>query len=1416
MKKKFLALVLTLAMVLSLAPVGALATDGEESQKPADVIYDNTAYRGNATVDGVDSLNKTAVKAEGENTYKVTLEVKMHETTTTSINSQTAATVLVIDVSNSMDWHVVCGRDEHKHTMMCLGGLTCGETAHTHTDACGESRLDAAKTAAKNFVNTYAGSVENAKRYLSIVVFGTDASVQLEWTDVSTSEGKANATSVIDGLSVNGGTNLEQGLANAKSELEERTVASVSSKNVVALTDGAPTCAYSGYGQIGYGTSGSAQINEATSTTATAVKNLANLYTVCFGAENTTTYSGGPTVGNFLKNSIASKKTGKTYAYNADKASELNKAFEEISENITSGLSAGTVHDALPQGVTSSDAGFTTDWDLSSFTKTEEQNGGRTDYTYTKTYTVTIDPEEIDPDLLKENDYYPLNGQTTLKVTVNKEEQELNFPIPYGKVKFNTYSVTYKDGVNGAVFEDNTTNDLRKGANIPAYDNEDSIHRDGYTFSGWKWYQGETELTAKPDTMPAANLVAVAQWTAKTYTVTYKIDGQVYGTPEEYTCGTEVTVKNIPTRTGYTFKGWTISDGAISDGKFVMPAKNVELTGSWNANNNVSYTVHYYKQGTTDKVAEDKTVTGKTFNTEVTETAETVSGYTVEGEPTRKITLDDYDKEIIFYYTANTYTVTWMNGDTLLEKDENVPYNAQPNYGGTMPTKAADSEYTYQFAGWSTTDGAEAGQKVDDLPEVTGNVIYYAAFTKTPQTYTVIFDAQGGNWNENEMQMTRTYNGSSASVTRPEEPTKSGYLFVAWTYENANGSYEEIPNGSPLTVNQLMNLPKADAANRKVTLYAKWRLNPEDQITYTIHQHFMKDADNEDGAINYYTTSQEAPAGTSISSLIPNELINTSTDYNFNGSKYLYEAAKIGTDSYTGQETLQAGNTEIHLYYYLDSLKDADKDGTSTDKDSLTGGDGIPDYKQILIQYQVYQKDNGLVTPEFEVVTVKDNKELTAIHGSSVTKAGTGYTFVTWTGRNVAVTETTVGEIIDKTSAEKLKNPKCDPSGDTFEQGKSYTYTAIFLEDKIGGGDNKDQPDGIPDRYQVTINYVSSDTSKGSVGTLTKEVLTIYENGKEGKWASKGKVVASGSTATATGNRCYFVNWTKQQEGSTASSTVTSSANLPAQTIENAKGGDVYTFTANFDRSSGSGSGGSNRPKPPVVEIPDDVPTGLNGKDHYAYVVGYPDGMVYPQKNITRAEVATIFFRLLKDETREANMTKSNSYNDMKEGAWYTCAVSTLSKMGIIKGYEDGSFKPDASISRAEFAAIAARFDPDGDKTPATFSDVSSHWAKDEISIAANHGWIKGYEDGSFKPDQKITRAETMTLVNRVLKRLPETKDDLHKDMKTWPDNQNESAWFYLAVQEATNSHYQKLKKDGTHETWESMRETRDWAALEK
>ena len=372
----------------------------------------------------------------------------------------------------------------------------------------------------------------------------------------------------------------------------------------------------------------------------------------------------------------------------------------------------------------------------------------------------------------------------------------------------------------------------------------------------------------------------------------------------------------------------------------------------------------------------------------------------------------------------------------------------------------------------------------------------------------------------------------------------------------------------------------------------------------------------------------------------------------------------------------------------------------------------------------------------------------------------------------------------------------------TFTEANTVIHQYYYLDEtgkpgKDSEGKDTDTPNGQPDawEYKVTFKVVNgkwndhdnSDNIVVYVNAKDKDGKTLESKLTEAQIPAVGEKPNSGYRASG--------NWDKSL-----------SADLKIT------GDTEFTFT--YSRRS---SGGSSRPStPPTVDIPDDVPTGLNGKDHYAYIIGYGNNDVRPQNNITRAEVATIFFRLLTDETREANMTKSNGYNDVKDGDWFCCAVSTLSKMGIIKGYEDGSFKPNDPISRAEFAAIAARFDPDGDKTPATFFDVTSHWAKDEISIAANHGWIKGYEDGSFKPDQKITRAETMTLVNRVLNRLPETKDDLHKDMKTWVDNMDETAWYYLAVQEATNSHYFKNKTSTKFEQWTDLRDTRDWSELEK
>ena len=255
---------------------------------------------------------------------------------------------------------------------------------------------------------------------------------------------------------------------------------------------------------------------------------------------------------------------------------------------------------------------------------------------------------------------------------------------------------------------------------------------------------------------------------------------------------------------------------------------------------------------------------------------------------------------------------------------------------------------------------------------------------------------------------------------------------------------------------------------------------------------------------------------------------------------------------------------------------------------------------------------------------------------------------------------------------------------------------------------------------------------------------------------------------------------------------------------------DNHTIHATFARKH------TPTPSTPTVEIPDDDALGLNTTDHFAYIVGYGNGEVRPQNNITRAEVATIFFRLLTDDVRDENLTKTNRYSDVAATSWYNTAVSTLSSMGIITGYPDGTFRPNAAITRAEFAAIAARFDNDGDKTAAKFSDIATHWAKDEISIAYNNGWITGYPDGTFGPQRDITRAETMTLVNRVLNRQPETEDDLLPNMTVWTDNANPKAWYYLAVQEATNSHYYEFKTNSQYEKWTALRETRDWKALEQ
>lgn len=233
---------------------------------------------------------------------------------------------------------------------------------------------------------------------------------------------------------------------------------------------------------------------------------------------------------------------------------------------------------------------------------------------------------------------------------------------------------------------------------------------------------------------------------------------------------------------------------------------------------------------------------------------------------------------------------------------------------------------------------------------------------------------------------------------------------------------------------------------------------------------------------------------------------------------------------------------------------------------------------------------------------------------------------------------------------------------------------------------------------------------------------------------------------------------------------------------------------------------------PPIPAVSAPIPGILNGTDHFAYLFGYPDGTIRPEAEITRAEFAAVLYRLLRDEVREQYETNDCDYPDVSPDAWYRNEVATMTNLGILVGYPDGTFRGDQTISRGEVAVVLAKLhDLQTNAKKTEFSDIDGHWAKEHILIIEDNNWVSGYPDGTFRPDDPITRAETASVMNRVLHRLPEEQKDLHVEgMVTWPDNQDTEQWYYLAIQEATNGHYY-ARLMGTRETWTKLRETPDW-----
>ena len=358
---------------------------------------------------------------------------------------------------------------------------------------------------------------------------------------------------------------------------------------------------------------------------------------------------------------------------------------------------------------------------------------------------------------------------------------------------------------------------------------------------------------------------------------------------------------------------------------------------------------------------------------------------------------------------------------------------------------------------------------------------------------------------------------------------------------------------------------------------------------------------------------------------------------------------------------------------------------------------------------------------------------------------------------------------------------------------KDFTFSGKALASGINTGAYEmglkaDQFKNTNARFKNVEFVIKAD----GVLTITQRPLTITAGSAEGiAPVTCDKYTVEG---LATGDKVDSVKITGIQSEPGESPNVASDA-----VIKNAKGEDV---TANYKITYVDGV-------LKAIEV-------LNKEIHFNYVIGYTDGTIRPNNDISRAEVATIFFRLLTDEAREQYDKTTSSFSDIKDGAWCCRAVSTLTNMGIIKGYTDGTFQPNKSITRAELATIIARF-AKLDVNTKTFSDITGHWAQKSIELAAGNGWINGYEDGTFRPNNNITRAETFAMINRVLDRQTESVSDLlpTSEMNMWSDNLNENAWYYKDVQEATNYHKCDRVGDSVYEKWTEKVPDIDWASYQ-
>lgn len=929
-----------------------------------------------------------------------------------------------------------------------------------------------------------------------------------------------------------------------------------------------------------------------------------------------------------------------------------------------------------------------------------------------------------------------------------------------------TYTVTYTDGVNGTAFAVQTTSNVAYSAPIPAF-NGDTPTREGYNFNGWT---SNVEGVTPSSTMPASDVTFTAQWKEKDkVTIKYvaKDGGTVTLANETLNPDTGTAAGSTATaNTGYRFVGWY---------------DNSECTGTA-LSKDASYTPLKPEAGWADKTYYAK-------------------------------------------FESLTYTITFKteNGGTINDQTNDITHPGL-TAGTTFPAvPTTEANNGYYFLGWYD----ESGNKVEEnaFPKkVTGNATYTAKWKK---------------YDSVTLNLTGRFQKELTSDT-------------ATLPENANSFTLNIKNDNSQTVAQahVLNVP-LEQKSSKYTGTKAFAVESGSEMTFN-------------AAGTYIYTVAEA-AG-SISGMSYDDTTYTMTvEVVANEGKLTIQSATIEGGTVDTVNLLAAEGTNSITFHneYTKPKKSINLgDLIQKDFDKKTGSEDLPtgsSYTFRVRAYERFQKPDGsysysdapylgeVVMTEFgQKNFVFNNGVITFFeHGTheyvveefndgaeNVEYDSNRYLLVLDVADDLTITARNAGSLNDEVSTQSVEQTPvitfCNKYNKEKDPDKLTINFADYVQKELTATGTKTASDVNftvdVKEFKTVISSIQGDEEVNTYAgeqllstTLTARFDSI--TGGETKTAPfNGSIVVEHAgtysfelteedgqrTGVTYDDSTYKVYVYVKREGDKL---VVGSFNI----YKDYKlfDGNTITFHNTIDT-------GKDDYYPIIIPTIINKDTGmLNKTDHFAYVIGYPDGTVHPNGQITRAEVATIFFRLLRDEVRDGAFTTSNSYSDVAYGKWYNNPISTMSALGIITGYPDGTFKPNKPITRAEFAAIAARFDETQSGKSATFSDVIGHWAAKEIGIAYYNDWIKGYPDGTFKPDQNITRAEAMTLINRVLERKPESPADLLTNMNKWTDNMDTSKWYYLDVQEATNSHGY-TRKTFNYELWRQMLPDPDWSRYER